>query len=92
MEPEKSFYAVVPPLVSSPPPDRLKFPPAHLSVHQTKKEMFSRSNNEAKLVRLCEEKKNEIRKSPLGLLNSIQSEAAQVSSRIFVDLGSYSMI
>lgn len=57
MEPEKSFYAVVPPLVSSPPPDRLKFPPAHLSVHQTKKEMFSRSNNEAKLVRLWEEKK-----------------------------------
>lgn len=90
MEPEKSFYAVVPPLVSSLPstPDRLKFPPAHLSVHQTKKEMFSRSNNEAKLVRLCEEKKNEIRKSPLGLLNSIQSTAAQVSSRIFVDLGS----
>lgn len=52
MEPEKSFYTVVPPFVS--PPDRLEFPPAHLSVHQTKKEMFSRSNNEAKLVKLCE--------------------------------------
>lgn len=57
MEPEKSFYAVVPALVSS--PDRLKFPPAHLSVHQTKKEMFSRSNNEAKLVKLREEEKKE---------------------------------
>lgn len=72
MEPEKSFYAVVAPLVS--PPDRLKFPPAHPSVHQTKKEMFNRSNNEEKLVKLCgEKKKNEISKGPLGLFNSIQS-------------------
>lgn len=57
MEPEKSFYAALPPLVS--PPDRLKFPPAHLSVHQTKKEMFSRSNNEAKLVKLRKERARE---------------------------------
>ncbi len=64
MEPEKSFYSTVPPLVHPPrpprpPPGRFKFPPAHLSVHQTKKEMFSRSNNEAKFVKLCEEKKKE---------------------------------
>lgn len=54
MEPEKSFYTVVPPLVSPPPTD-FNSPPAHLSVHQTKKEMFSRSNNEAKLVKLCKD-------------------------------------
>jgi len=55
MEPEKSFHAAVPSLVS--PLYRFKLTLAHLSVHQTKKEMFGRSNNEAKLVELCREKR-----------------------------------
>jgi len=75
MEPDRSVYAVVPPLV---------FSTRHRSVHQTKEE-FSRSKNEAKLVTLSKEK---IRKGPLELLYSIQPLAAYVSCQIFFDVSS----
>lgn len=65
MEPEKSFYAVVP--LSFLLLDRLDSAPAHLSVHQTKKEMFSRSNNEGKLVKLCDGEKEQDKKWPFRI-------------------------
>lgn len=66
MEPEKSFNVVAPLLVSL--PSRVIFPFAHLSVHQTKKDMFWRSNNEAEFVKpYTETKKEWDKKSPFKI-------------------------
>lgn len=63
----------------------LKVPPAHLSVHQTTKEVFSRSNNEA----MQGVQKKEIRKGPLGLAIQCAAGILYLDSRAWYRFLSY---